>query len=252
MPVTFPAHQAVVLPIKLKWPDRVDATAMCVGAAAPDLGYPLLGIRSHSVAGALAFALPFTLVACAALRWRAASGVFGNLPDSGAFRIHSYRVLARRRPPLRVTILSAVIGVASHIVIDAFTHTDRWGSELLGLDRVLFTAPVRGEMTGARVVQYLGHSIGSMVAVAVFFHIGRHRLLERWYGVDPVHAARRFETSLARRVAFWSITGAITVLTTLAIRMTNGQLDAFSPILGGTIGLLVAGCLSSTGVWRAR
>ena len=53
MPLTFPAHQALVLPIKLRWPDRTDATALCVGAAAPDLLYavPGIGAQGHSLLG---------------------------------------------------------------------------------------------------------------------------------------------------------------------------------------------------------
>lgn len=76
MPVTFPAHQAVVLPIKLRWPDRTDATAMCVGAAAPDLWYPVAGVggSAHSLAGVVVGAVPLTLLICWALRRRSALG----------------------------------------------------------------------------------------------------------------------------------------------------------------------------------
>lgn len=109
MPLTFPAHQALVLPIKLRWPDRTDATAMCVGAAAPDLLYPVAGIGSsgHTLAGVVLGAVPLTMLICWLLRWRCALGVFANLPDAGPFRIHSYRVITRRRPGVVSTSATA-------------------------------------------------------------------------------------------------------------------------------------------------
>ncbi len=241
MPITVPAHQAFVLPIKLLWPRHVDATAMCIGATAPDLGYAVMGTESHSWLGALVFALPFTLVAAALIRWRAATTVFGNLPDAGWFRLHSYRVLVSRRPGWLVTTVSAVIGVVSHVLVDAFTHSGRWGSNWLHLNEVAVTVPVRGDMTTARVLQYLGHSVGSIVAIALFLHIGRRRLLEEWYGEAEVAAARTFHLSTAERIRFWGLAAVIGALALGGLLATGGS-PTFSMIFAGTTGLLIAGC----------
>ena len=244
MPLTFPAHQAVVLPIKLRWPDRTDATAMCVGAAAPDLLYPVAGIgaSSHSITGVLIGAVPLTLAICWLLRRRSALGVFANLPDAGPFRLHSYRVITLRRPGARTTLLSALLGVLSHVAIDAFTHSGRWGSDLLGLDEVLFTAPLRGAMTGARVLQYLGHSLGSLIAIGLFFYIGRSRRLEQWYGEAAVTAARSFTIALASRVRFWIVLVSVALLVTGGLSAAGGSLT-FSAIGGLVFGALAAGAL---------
>ena len=48
MPMTFPAHQGLILPVVRRWPNSFDALALSVGAAMPDitdtiLGYPLNG-----------------------------------------------------------------------------------------------------------------------------------------------------------------------------------------------------------------
>lgn len=243
--MTVPAHQALVLPIKLRWPDRTDATAMCIAAAAPDLGYPILRGQSHSLIGVVVFAIPFTLLACWLLRRHAALVIFGNLPDAGPFRIHSYRVLTQRHPGTRITLMSAAIGAISHVFLDAFTHEDRWGARWLGLDRVLITVPIRGDMTGARVLQYVGHTVGSLIAVALFFHIGRRRLLERWYGADAVAGARTFTISPGERRVFWSVLAGITAVLTPVLIVTGGT-PAFSAILATTIGVLVAGSIR----WR--
>jgi hypothetical protein len=244
MPLTFPAHQAVVLPIKLRWPDRTDATAMCVGAAAPDLLYPVAGIGSsgHSIAGVLIGAVPLTLAICWLLRWRSALGVFANLLDAGPFRLHSYRVITQRRPGAWTTLLSALFGALSHVVIDAFTHGGRWGSDLLGLDEVLFTAPLRGAMTGARVLQYLGHSLGSLIAIGLFLYIGRSRRLEQWYGEAAVTDARTFTLPPMARVRFWVVLVSVALLVTAGLSAAGGSLT-FSAIDGLVFGTLVAGAL---------
>src|SRR5215216_6568552 len=43
MPMTFPAHQGLILPVMRKWPDSFDALALSVGAAMPDITDSILG-----------------------------------------------------------------------------------------------------------------------------------------------------------------------------------------------------------------
>jgi hypothetical protein len=48
MPMTFPAHQGLILPAVRRWPQSLDALALSVGAAMPDitdsiLGFPING-----------------------------------------------------------------------------------------------------------------------------------------------------------------------------------------------------------------
>lgn len=247
MPLTFPAHQAIVLPIKLRWPNLTDATAMCVGAAAPDLLYPVPGIGGygHDALGVVFLVVPLTLAICKLLRWRSALGVFGNLPDAGPFRLHSYRAITCRRSRTWTTLVSALIGAVSHVLIDAFTHTGRWGSNLLGLDEPLFTAPIRGEMSAARVGQYLGHSVGSAIAIALFFYIGRSRRLEQWYGTAAVIGVRTFSMPVRARATYWTALIAIAVGVTAVLAVTGGSV-VFCAIDGLVVGALCAGAIPST------
>ncbi len=170
--------------------------------------------------------------------------MFANFPDAGPFRLHSYRVITQRRPAVIVTVLGALIGALSHVLLDAFTHDGRWGSDLLGFDEVLFTAPVRGEMTGARVLQYLGHGLGSLIAIGLFLYIGRSRRLEQWYGTGSVAAARRFTLAAADRVRFWLVLVVVAVLVSAALTATGGS-PTFSAIDGIVAGALIAGALPS-------
>src|SRR5512134_3337183 len=60
MPMTFPAHQGLILPVARRWPNSFDALALSVGAAMPDitdtiLGFPINGYfkqwYGHSLIG---------------------------------------------------------------------------------------------------------------------------------------------------------------------------------------------------------
>lgn len=246
MPLTFPAHQAVVIPAKIRWPNRLDATAMCVGAAAPDLTYPLLSNQGQTLLGGLLAGVPLTLLVCVVLRWRAANGVFANLPDMGPWRVHSYRVITRRWPPLPITVMSAVVGVISHVAIDSVTHDDRLLARLLGFDHVLFHLPRIHDVSIALLLQLMSHVVGSVAGVWLFWLIGSRRLLDEWYGAEVVADARRIDISPLERVVFW----AVVALSTGAVYLAFVSVDTrwiFKLILGATIGLLVAGSTSAVG-----
>ena len=191
MPLTFPAHQAAVLPLKLWRPRWFDGTALVVGAGSPDLFNAFAFVDtfdSHHWDG-IALAVPFTIIYSMLLRRYAVDGLFGSMPDFGPLRARSYRVLANGRPRLLVTAFSAFIGVASHIAIDSFTHPYRIGSNLLGLHRVLFEGPF-GPVSGAKFLQYVGHTFGSMIGLLLFVLVVSRRHLGEWYGDDAIDDAR--------------------------------------------------------------
>lgn len=245
MPVTFPAHQALVLPLKVWRPRLFDGTALCVGAAAPDLAYPLgawLGGQSHTAIGLAVWAIPATLLVCAAMRWRVAAGLFAQLPDAGPLRLRSYRALGQRRPALVVTAVSALVGSVSHVVVDGFTHEGRWGAAWLGLDQVMGEVPIRGEVTAARALQYVGHLGGSVAGVALFIHVGRRRLMERWYGDEAVAVARRAVVSHHHRLAFWCVGLLPPLVAALGMSSRAGN-PAFVMITATVVGLLGASAL---------
>jgi Domain of unknown function (DUF4184) len=208
MPLTFFAHQAFVLPLKLRWPKRFDATTLCIGSMAPDLAYPInpwLAEHSHKPVGLL-WALPFTMVVTWIVRDYVASTAFAHIPDFGPFRIHSLRSLQHRQPNRVTTLISALIGTASHIGIDSFTHDERLGSHWLGFHHQI--GMFHGHsVTTATMLQFLGHTVGSIIGLLLLLRIGQQRLIDRWYGKRVVAADRAFTLTLAQRVVFAIIVG---------------------------------------------
>jgi len=191
VPLTFPAHQVAVVPLKLWRPRWFDGTALVVGAGAPDLFNVLFFVdtfHSHHWSG-IYVATAFTVTYSIALRRYAVDGLFGSLPDFGPLKARSYRVLAHGRPRLVVTVWSALIGVLSHVIVDSFTHSGRLGARVFGLQRVLFEGP-EGPVTAAKTLQYLGHTVGSLIGVLLFVLVVSRRHLGEWYGEDVIDTAR--------------------------------------------------------------
>jgi hypothetical protein len=197
-----------VLPLKIVRPRWFDGTALCVGSMAPDFSYPLGGWmlrQNHTAIGVVLLALPASLVICWAIRTWVASCAFAHLPDLGWMRVHSYRVLATRRPAWWLTVSSALIGATTHVILDAFTHWDRWGARWVGWDDRRVDVPVTGLVRLPDLLQNLGHTIGTAICIALLVYIGYRRLLERWYGTDAVEQARGFTLTADQRVWFWSV-----------------------------------------------
>lgn len=248
MPLTFPAHQGLIGAVKLRWPNHVDGTALCIGAASPDLAYAMgdwLNRQSHTAIGVV-WAVPITILATLITRWRSAAGVFAHLPDFGPLRVQSYRVLGLRRPAPATTLLAATIGAGSHVLIDSFTHRGRWGADLLGLNQVLFEVPIGGEVTTAKLIQYFGHSFGSLAFVWLLWLVARRGLLESWYGEEPVAAARSHRPGPRERVLFWTLV-SVPVVMTIVIAVATDRPPIFAAIAVLLATVLAAGAVVPSG-----
>jgi Domain of unknown function (DUF4184) len=126
MPLTFPAHAAIVLPAKWARPSWFDGLALVIGSSAPDFAYALDGsvldwpdrtlpptwYIAHSWPGIALWCLPITMAICWLLRCAAAV----------------------RWPAWYISVISAAIGAASHIVWDrlATAPIADLGSSLIG------------------------------------------------------------------------------------------------------------------------
>ncbi|MEU8007289.1 DUF4184 family protein [Catellatospora sp. NPDC049111] len=183
MPLTFPSHAALPLPLKLWRPRWFDGVALTVGAASPDLAYALDGSGlpvfplSHQWPGLFLFCLPVTLAGALLVR-RAAPVVAAHLPSRPAvLALRDYGVLGATRPALAVSAVSALLAAASHLL---------W-------DRVTEPAPVLDLASTAG---------GAIAALALAVHVGRRRLLRAWHGAPPARPVRP--------ALFWTVAAMVT------------------------------------------
>lgn len=219
MPLTFPSHAALPLPLKLWRPRWFDGVALVVGSGAPDLAYALDGSGlpvfplSHQPAGLILFCLPATLLCGTLVRW-AAPAVAVHLPSRpAALALRDYGVLGVSRPGVAVTAGSAVLAAATHQAWDRLTeHT-----------------PV---LDSASTV------LGALAALALAVHIGRRGLLRAWHGEPP--------RAPARPCLFWTVAASVTAAGALVASRLPG---AFLPHTTGArlIGALALGLMAGAG-----
>lgn len=128
MPLTF-AHPAAILPLGYLPKRLVSLTALISGSVAPDFEYFLrmqvMSIYSHTLWGMLWFDVPVGLSLCFIYHQIVKKTFINNLPwflnkrftVYNGFDWNSYAV---KHVP--VVLISLIIGIASHLFWDSFTH----------------------------------------------------------------------------------------------------------------------------------
>ncbi|WP_324676105.1 DUF4184 family protein [Hymenobacter sp. GOD-10R] len=136
MPFT-PAHPAIVLPLLRRTRRWLSASGLIVGSMAPDLEYffrlrPGGGV-GHTLLGVLWLDLPLSLLIIGLFHGIVKKPLIFSLPDSFRLRLEWF---AKQPWPLRNLwsprlLLGILVGCASHLVWDTFTHQrGRFESEL--------------------------------------------------------------------------------------------------------------------------
>jgi hypothetical protein len=130
MPFT-PAHPAIVFPlIKSRY---FSATGLIIGSLSPDFEYffkmSVNSLYSHSKEGLFYFDLPVTIVLSLVFHYVVKANFIGNLPAFLQNRFQdtlSLNFLSYLKRNWWIFLYSALLGAASHIVWDSFTHNGRY------------------------------------------------------------------------------------------------------------------------------
>jgi hypothetical protein len=153
---------------------------------APDLAYVSRGwwygpwgipmwFDGHRLKNILVVAVGASLLAAIVRRWVLPVLPLA-LPDGGPFHLRDYRYLARVRHRWWVTVGSALVGAITHVVLDAFTHSDGAVSGSSGF----FQTPLFE--VGSRTIhlytalQYGGSIVLSVYTVWWLWRAGRERM----------------------------------------------------------------------------
>ncbi len=160
MPVTF-AHPAAVLPLART---RLPFAALAAGSMAPDLplfvpAVEAVGLgyaRTHTLLGVLTIDVALGVALWSLWRYVVAAPLIDATPTA-----------MRRRLPRPVdggwlVLPAALIGAATHVGWDEFTHTDRWG-----VRHVPWLAAQHGPLIGARWAQYASGVAGLLILAVV-------------------------------------------------------------------------------------
>ena len=201
MPFTFLAHQAPVVPLKLRWPHLVSGTGLVLGSMSPDFGYFLIGASVtrdwHRPHGVLLYCLPLSFVLYLLITRVFAAPVARHVPQLGALRLRDWAYLEAQPRTLRhlaVVATSIVFGAATHLAWDLFTHGGSWMGEYIEWLAVP-ALYIRGRgIVGTSVLWVFSTVVGGTVTLLAIRAIGRRRLLAQWAerrlpgstaGIDP-------------------------------------------------------------------
>lgn len=128
MPFT-PAHPAIILPfIRSRY---FSATGLIAGSMSPDFEYffkmSVSSVYSHTVAGLIYFDLPVTILISLVFHLVVKKNLIYNLPlflqkrFNALLEIDFVKYLKEH---LWIFVISALLGAASHILWDSFTHNN--------------------------------------------------------------------------------------------------------------------------------
>jgi len=253
MPWTF-AHPAAIAPLRSLCPRWLSFPALILGAMAPDISY-YIGMHGqwrafcHTPEGILTACLPVCLLLLALLL-RFAAPLTVLLPEP-----HRTLVRGQLQPPphapwraFAVAALSVLIGAATHVLWDSFTHPGHWGTELLPeLDEVLLEAMDR-PFHVTHLLQHLSTALG-VAALAVLYR----RALRT--GPRP---ARSLLDGQRKRLLLACLATATVVGAASACALTPASMPAYTSrllvrtVVWSTSCFAALFVIASTAWWRRR
>lgn len=128
MPFTF-SHPAIVVPLAKYYGRWFSVTGLIIGSMTPDFFYFLRVMFhqnfSHSILGAFLFDLPAGLLFSFIFHNYVRNDLYKNLPRGIKSRIqfhHSFSWNQTFKKHYGVVIVSVMIGILSHFILDDFTH----------------------------------------------------------------------------------------------------------------------------------
>jgi hypothetical protein len=181
MPFTL-AHPAAVVPLRRRLGPHASLSALVLGSMTPDLAYfvpiGVAGAESHSLGGLLWYCLPAGLLAYLAFHALVRPLVIALLPVSARARLGT----AAKRPafslPAAIGVTtSLLVGAASHLAWDSFTHSTGFAVQALPPLRAQLHVLDRYPLPVWSLLQY----VSSVVGLLLLGYWAR-----RWYAAtDP-------------------------------------------------------------------
>lgn len=145
MPFTF-SHPAAILPFTKLKPQWFSLTALIIGSLSPDFEYfirmKMYGHYSHTIQGVVFFDLPLVVLLSFVYHNIVRNELVSNLPAFLSSRLNNFKGFdwnAFFKKNFLVVIISAFIGIISHVVWDGFTHANGFFVEnIRGLKSVFY------------------------------------------------------------------------------------------------------------------
>jgi hypothetical protein len=193
MPLTF-SHPAIVLPLSFLPKRWVSVTGLIIGSVAPDFEYfgrmKVFSTYSHTWAGLFWFDLPVAILLTFVYHDIVRNAFISNLPGllksrlapNNTFNWNQYFI-----KNLPVVILSILIGSASHLFWDSFTHITGYFVVLWNM-----AGPISlfgSEIPLYKLIQHLSTLLGGVVIITAIYQmpvsitVTKKRIWPYWFMV---------------------------------------------------------------------
>jgi hypothetical protein len=193
MPFTF-SHPALVLPLTYLPKTWFSLTGLVIGSLAPDFEYFLrmkvTSHYSHTISGLVWFDLPLGILLVFMFHNIVRNPLIENLPSFLNSRFSTYIGFEWNtyfRKNWLVVIISLLIGVASHLLWDSFTHNHGYFVE--ALPALTETVTLFGkEIPVFKILQHSSTVLGAiLIGYAIYrlpvINTGKARLIAKYWGL---------------------------------------------------------------------
>ncbi len=209
MPFTF-SHPAIVLPLGFLPRKYISITGLVAGSMAPDFEYfirmKIQSDYSHTLAGLFWFDLPLSIMLAFVFHNIVRNSLFINLPKEISLRLNEFTNINWNmyfRAHWVIIIFSVLIGAASHLLWDSFTHFNGYFVELF--QPMSNTISILGTALPVfKIVQHMSTVLGGIVIFIILYRLPK---------------SNRDESS--NPFFYWTIVFCV-ILTILIIRFGNG------------------------------
>lgn len=235
MPFTF-SHPAIILPLG-RFTKYFSLTALIAGSMVPDFEYfihmRMIQIHGHSIEGMFYYDLPLGLLLCFIFHLIVRDTLIEHSPfklKNRFLKFHGFDWISHFKEKWLVVIFSVLLGTASHLFWDGFTHADRYFVELLPF----LKTPIllnHYELPLHDFIWLLSSIIGLFIVMAYFLKLSSFQLLSSERG---------------KSIIYWVLVFTI-MLIVLILRDVNSMNVFIATSISGTlIGMIVTPLLLNT------
>lgn len=215
MPFTF-AHPAAAVPLHRLAPGKLVLSALVIGSMTPDFHYflpfDILRGDSHSLPALLWFCLPLGMALYLLFHLLLKAPLAALLPDAWRAQLPAQAMLRLPRATGLAIVVSLLLGAATHIVWDGFTHGTGFGVQALPLLSISLFAVGEYHVTAYKLLQH-GSTVLGLGLLAWWSHAW-HRRAPRQAQAMP--ASFSFRQRCAILGAFVAVPGFVGLLVAIS------------------------------------
>lgn len=176
MPFTF-SHPAIVLPLAKYSGRHISLTGLIIGSMTPDFEYffrmKIQSNFSHTISGLFYFDLPAGILLSFVFHNLIRNSLYDNLPKTFRSRLEAFKLFKWNdyfKNHYFVVIISILIGAASHLLWDSFTHAQ--GYSVRNFSSLQDSFEIVGhEIVIYKLLQHLSSLLGGLFIVLAFFRL---------------------------------------------------------------------------------